>query len=81
MYLSKKINKNYGVDITFMENTRWSEAIEFAFDLSFTPRCYEDHTPRFEFTLIIWSFTIIDITIYNLRHSEESEVEDDLLNT
>jgi hypothetical protein len=77
MEISKKISKNYAIDITFLQLWRWSESLEFCFEIVFkTKDSLEDHTPQFGFTFMLFSIMILDVAIYNMNHLEP-EIEEE----
>lgn len=65
----KKINKNYGIELTFFNKIRsYSDGITF-FNININLDRYEaDHSPKFEFSLTILNVILIDMMIYYLHH-------------
>ena len=64
-----KITDNYGFEITVFHKLReFSDGLSI-FDLKINWDRYEaDHSPKFEFFLMLFNYTILDMNIYYLHH-------------
>jgi len=66
-----KINSDYGWEITVFHKIRnISDGIIFFEKKINWDRYLEDHSPRFEFYVILFNYTIIEINIYYLHHRD-----------
>jgi len=67
-----KINSDYGWEITVFHKIRnISDGIIFFEKKINWDRYLTDHSPRFEFNVILFNYTIIEINIYYLHHRDD----------
>ena len=67
--LGKKLTTDYGIELALFHKIRkFSDGMIFAeFKINWD-RYLNDHTPRFEFHVIVLNYTIIEMNIYYLHH-------------
>jgi len=66
-----KINGDYGWEISLFNKIRdYSDGITFCEYKINWDRYLSDHTPRFEFYIMILNYVIIEFNIYYLHHRE-----------
>jgi len=66
-----KINSDYGWEITVFHKIRnITDGIIFFEKKINWDRYLADHSPRFEFYVILFNYTIIEINIYYLHHRD-----------
>jgi hypothetical protein len=69
--IGRKINSDYGWEITVFHKIRnITDGIIFFEKKINWDRYLEDHSPRFEFHVILFNYTIIEINIYYLHHRD-----------
>jgi len=67
-----KISSDYGWEITVFHKIRdASDGVIFFEKKINWDRYLTDHSPRFEFHVILFNYTIIEINIYYLHHRED----------
>jgi hypothetical protein len=71
----RKVNNDYGWEITLFHKLReFSDGVTFLEAKINWDRYIGDHTPRFEFHLVLLNHTIIEVNVYYLHHrSKEDE--------
>ncbi|RLA83081.1 MAG: hypothetical protein DRG78_05415 [Epsilonproteobacteria bacterium] len=76
---NSKINKKYGIELTFLNCIRTiSDGLTFL-NLNINwDRFKADHSPKFEFELILLNITLIEFTFYYLYHRDNEYTLDDL---
>ena len=68
------INSDYGWEITVFHKIRnISDGIIFFEKKINWDRYLADHSPRFEFHVILFNYTIIEINIYYLHHRDNEK--------
>lgn len=69
-----KISSDYGWEITVCYKVRnIADGVSF-FDMIINwDRFLADHSPRFEFRIILLNWTVVEINIYYLHHRDEFE--------
>lgn len=74
IWLSSSLTKNYGWELAlFLKFRDFKDGIRFLeIDLNWD-RYLADHTPRFEFRIAVFNFTLIEFNIYYLHHRDEEE--------
>jgi hypothetical protein len=64
------IGKNKAIDLTLLSLGKYHKRIDFCeFNCSFMWGKY-DHYPQFDLRLIIFNFTIIELIVYDTRHTD-----------
>ena len=71
----RKVSNDYGWEITLFHKLReFSDGMTFLETKINWDRYIGDHTPRFEFHLVLLNHTIIEVNVYYLHHrSKEDE--------
>ena len=75
IFFSKTIkNTKYAWELNLFYKLReWKDGITF-FELDCSLDKYiGDHTPRFDFHLILLNYTIVEFNIYNIYHQDDPE--------
>ena len=68
---SRRINNDYAWDFdAFAKNRDFSDGVEFFTFIVNWDRYLMDHTPQFQFSLVILNWTIFDFTIYYIHHRD-----------
>jgi len=72
---SRKVSNDYGWEIALLHKLRdFSDGVTFLETKINWDRYIGDHTPRFEFHLVLLNHTIIEVNVYYLHHrSKEDE--------
>jgi len=71
MTIGGKINSDYGWEITVFHKIRnIADGIIFFEKKINWDRYLADHSPRFEFHVIVFNYVIIEINIYYLHHRD-----------
>lgn len=67
-----KISSDYGWEITVFHKIRDSaDGVSF-FEMKINwDRYPADHSPRFEFHIVLLNFTVVEINIYHLYHRDD----------
>ncbi len=71
----REVSNDYGWEITLFHKLReFSDGVTFLETKINWDRYIGDHTPRFEFHLVLLNHTIIEVNVYYLHHrSKEDE--------
>jgi len=70
----RKINNDYGWEIALLHKLRnFSDGVTFLETKINWDRYIGDHTPRFEFHLVLLNHTVIEINVYYLHHRENED--------
>jgi len=66
-----KINHDYGWELTVFHKLREaSDGVVFFNSIINWDRYLGDHSPRFEFLLLVFNHTIIEFNVYYLHHRD-----------
>lgn len=69
--ISKKLTKNYAIELAFFNHIRSFFDGVTAFELALDSDFYKgDHNPKITFRLIVLNFLIFEINFYNVNHEQ-----------
>ena len=67
-----KLNSDYGWELTFLHKIRnVSDGVTFLEKKLNWDRYLADHSPRFEFHVVMFNWTIIEFNVFYLHHRDE----------
>jgi hypothetical protein len=67
-----KITSNYGLEVTVFNKIRNASDGMSIFKLNINwDRYLADHSPRFEFHVVLLNYTVVEINFYYLRHRDD----------
>ena len=70
----RKVSNDYGWEITLFHKLReFSDGVTFLETKINWDRYIGDHTPRFEFHLVLLNHTIIEVNVYYLHHTSKED--------